>query len=148
MLKFMASIAEWQSDYISERTKAALKVLRQQGRPIGRAPLGFRIVRTRGMSRYENNEYDRSIMGEIVRLRDTTNPRWNWWQISDYIEATLAQFENREPKQRWQKRQWGRARCWRAYNAELALRAHAAGVKDISTEVVSAVPEGIEQSTS
>ena len=61
-------------------------------------------------------------MQEIVRLHDEEKP--SFAQISERIEARIAEAEGRKPYKPWDTRRvWKRIRCWQAYRREKQYQA-------------------------
>jgi DNA invertase Pin-like site-specific DNA recombinase len=113
-------IAEWQSNYISERNKEVIKQIKERGGCWSHARMGFIRV-GKGRARREVVDVEaRRVMTLIVKLRDER--RWSFQAISDYIEIYLAKKEGRQPATNWEKRKWGRQRCHKAYHWERQLR--------------------------
>jgi site-specific DNA recombinase len=48
MLNIIAELAQWEGEIISERTIAALAVLKERGSRLGAPPFGYRVVNTDG----------------------------------------------------------------------------------------------------
>lgn len=94
-LRIMGAMAQWESEEISERTKAALDLLRKQGRPVGFAPRMMREV----------TYNDRVYLAWNARC-----VRYAWWanhlvhnhkmtivQAADHIERAMAIQQGRRP---------------------------------------------------
>jgi DNA invertase Pin-like site-specific DNA recombinase len=123
ILQILGAVAEWQARYTSARNKEIAKVMKSLGRKgNGRAPMGFKLVGPKGKRRkVVKDEAALAVMQEIVRLRD--RERLSWSEISDRIEAKLAQSQGRQPIPAYDqgKRQWTKHLCQQGYEAALAL---------------------------
>ncbi len=118
----MAACAKMESAMKSERIKEVFAGFVGKGRVAnGHAPIGFKLFGPKGIRRTVVPDLkERRVMGEIVRVRDAHG--WTWAKISEYVEEWAAKQEGRKPKPVWEKRQWPKGRCRRAYEAELELR--------------------------
>lgn len=121
----MASVAQSQSDMISERNKEIATRQRKLNRPctcpIRMKKLGWKGVRINGHWEWKPDVQERAVMAEIVRLRDSGV---SFDTISDLIEAKFANYQDRPYKKSvFVKRVWNRNRCWRAYRAYKAIQA-------------------------
>jgi len=108
----MASMAQAQSDFASERLREMKAYLRSTGRPEGgRRRIGYWLKK----GRYVPYMLEWQIMMEIVRLRDQEH--WSWERISDHIEEILAGHEQRPVQSAVfrPRRLWRWPRCKRAY---------------------------------
>jgi DNA invertase Pin-like site-specific DNA recombinase len=146
-LTILAASAELESGWKSERTKAALAELRRRGQPTNGAcrPMGFQWKGERGRRHLVPDPYERSIMGEIVRLRD--NERLSWTIISDRIEQRLAEMEKRAPAKEGWGRKWPKSRVRRAYQLEKVYRSGAVTTTVPDALRVSSAPEAAGQPT-
>ena len=99
MIQMLCVFAEWESRVKSERVKAAMVILRQQGRHTGgKPPWGYKVVGPRsnpekgikGNRRLEPDWEERALMLEIVRLRDLE--RIVCWET---IPARMRQMQAR-----------------------------------------------------
>jgi DNA invertase Pin-like site-specific DNA recombinase len=137
ILQILGSVAEWQSNYISERGKEVNRRLRQTGRvPANWLPMGFKIQHcgNKGARRWVVDPEKRQWMCLITKLRE--KQKWTFREISNYCEMVIAKHEHRLPLPEYEmgKRQWSLQKCRKAYIAELRLRemiaaARAAGHK-------------------
>jgi len=111
----MASMAQGQSDFASERLKEMKAHLRCTCRPEGGPRrIGFRLIKgPHGL--YVPYVEEWQIMAEIVRLRDQQG--WSWERISDYVEEKVAEYEDRAVRSAvfHPRRLWRWPRCARAY---------------------------------
>lgn len=118
MAGFMATIAHWWSNYISERTKEGLaqRRLRNEIRADDkRIPFGKRISQDQsGKAILVNNE-EMMILSRYVRvLRD--QHKLSLGKIAQRIERIMAKREGRKPKPEWDSPKYhakGVSRMWR-----------------------------------
>jgi putative DNA-invertase from lambdoid prophage Rac len=107
----LASIAEWESDYRSQRSKEVASELRRRGRPYGmpacweyyEGPEGYKV------RRFIPELWRDVLLIYVARKRN----KWKWTTISAFLDASLAQEENRPPwpKAMQQKRRWPPRKC-------------------------------------
>ena len=124
MLQMLCVFAEWESRVKSERVKAALVILRQQGKHTGgKPPWGYRVVGPRsnpekgvkGNRRLEPDWEERALMLEIVRLRDVE--RILCWEM---IAVRMRQMQRDARRAGIDnpalfRREWSWESCQRAY---------------------------------
>ena len=124
MLTMWVALGQFESEILSGRIKRALEDRRRQGRCFGsKPPMGCKFTKVDGVKVIEWDKDIRTIMGEIVRLRQTTELTWD--QISWEIERRLAKAHNRpfpEKFTEFYKRVWYTDRCRRFYRRELEYR--------------------------
>ncbi len=125
--------AELESGLKSERVRGANERAREEGRPIGRAPYGFKILGKPGAKRLVIDREQRRVGQEIVRVREAHG--WSWDTISDYIERTIADHNGLELPQRWEKRKFNKRVCWRMYRGERRLQEEERVVVSADTHV-------------
>jgi len=120
-LHILASVAQWESDVKSERTKAGLAERKLRNRKYCRhAPYGFTY---KGNKRTAvPNPDEMVIMRYIVHLRD--HEELSWKKIDNRLEVVLAGRENRKQHMEWDRR-WKWQACQRAYKAWKRLTSHA-----------------------
>ena len=113
----MASIAQGQSDLISERNKEIAARMRRLNRPLnGKKRLGYKLEGPPKYRQWVPDEIELSIMAEIVRLRDDQGMTWQ--EVSDKIEQDLCTHEGREFNPSvFVKRKWSWEKCRRGYEA-------------------------------
>ena len=119
----LASVAQWEAEITSERNKAICARRVQRGLTgNARPPMGFKKVGKGEDAIFVPDRPTRAIMQEIVRLHD--EKKLSFAQISERIEATIAEAEGRKPYRPWDKRRvWKRIRCWQAYRKEKQYQA-------------------------
>ena len=112
-LHILASVAQWESDVKSERTKAALAERKARNRKHCRHnPYGFKYAgRTKVAVPVEE---ELIIMRYLAHLRDYEE--LSWQKIGNRLEAVFAAREGRKMKQEWDRR-WRHQTCLRAYKA-------------------------------
>jgi len=126
MLQMLCVFAEWESRVKSERVKAAMVILRQQGKHTGgKPPWGYKVVGPRrnresgtpGNRRLIPDWEERALMLEIVRLRDLERiPCW------EMIAARMRQMQRDARRAGIDnpalfRREWSWESCHRAYVA-------------------------------
>lgn len=117
-----AGFSQCEAEMDSVRAKEVVAHMRAKGRPAGGAPRpGFKWTGPKGKRRYVRDKQVRAIMQQIVALRDQYG--MTWWQISDWMEKSLANYRHRAPLKRWQDREWGISQCRRAYKWEKQYQA-------------------------
>ena len=112
----MASVAQGQSDLLSERNREIAQHVRRLRRPLNQlAPVGFSIAGPKGKRYLVANQAERRVMARIAQLRDNG---LTWQEISDRIEGEICRAVGRElPSSPSAKRTWSRYRCRRAHTA-------------------------------
>ena len=127
ILTVVAMLAQMESRTRSERMKEIAAHLRAEGRPVaGMAPFGWKVVGTIGHKRYVPDLAARSIMGEIVRLRDERNLPFT--RVADLLETGLAAKEHRKYEPEW-KRRFKAGKVSVLYRREKAIRAESEMVR-------------------
>lgn len=112
----LVAIAEWESSIKSERTKAALAVLRARGLPTsGNLAPGVRIRLTKSGRRKIVTDATYFEMANLIGPLRVQQPPLSWDKISDQIENLLAAREGRSVVPRWAKRHWSEKRCRTAF---------------------------------
>lgn len=115
----MAIVAQWYSDYISERTKEALAVKKANGQPVNqKSPAGLRIERDGSQNVYVPDLTQRPLLRYVRILRDVK--RLSYRKISDRIEAIFAARENRKPRMEWDRVDAKTGKSWREYACRAA----------------------------
>jgi DNA invertase Pin-like site-specific DNA recombinase len=113
VLKILAVVAEWERRRISERTAAAVRIARQNGKAAnGFAGYGFRLIGPKGHKRRVTDIEERASMRRIVKSRCDG---CSWEAI--YFEFLKLGIRTREGKE------WSLSRIYRAFQAELRLMA-------------------------
>jgi DNA invertase Pin-like site-specific DNA recombinase len=113
VIKILSIVAEWERGRIGERTAAAVKLARQNGKAAnGFAGYGFKYVGTKGQRRRVSDAGERATMKLIVKFRCEGCP---WEQI--YFSFLNRGIKTREGKE------WSISRLCRAFQAELLLMA-------------------------
>lgn len=93
-LRMLCMMAEWESDMISQRTKAALNVARKEGRKLGGViPNGCNVAKRENKKRLYVDRELVKWMRYIVLLRDVYKQSWE--RISDIIEERQSKLEGR-----------------------------------------------------
>jgi DNA invertase Pin-like site-specific DNA recombinase len=116
VLQILGVVAQFERRRIGERTAAAVKIARQNGKAAnGYAGYGFRYVGVKGHRRRVPDEYERAVMRRIVEWRMQGA---DWDEI--YFHLLKHKVKNRG-------REWSLSRVKRAYLAELRLMAEEAG---------------------
>src|SRR5262249_17841958 len=111
VIKILSIVAEWERRRIGERTTAAVKLARQNGKAAnGFAGYGFKWVGARGQKRRVEDSAERAIMKSIVKSRCDG---CSWEQI--YFGFLNQGIRTREGKE------WSLSRIYRAFQAELHL---------------------------
>lgn len=122
MLQVRCAFAEFESRIRSERIKAAMRVVRHQGRIAGRhRRFGYKIVGRGARAHYVPDWEVRRVMLYIVDLYEKEGIT-NWHEISRRVHEYLT---GRPPlrttatymESAWEPRQWTWQRCQRAYEA-------------------------------
>ncbi len=135
MFGFLAILAQFESEQLSERKRTNDAALRKLGRCTTKyPPPGTRYVLKKGSDQkkrryaiWEAN--DRAIMAEIVRLRD--EEQMGWRDISDTIEKHLAQKNGRVfKKSAFYPKRWKQDRCRNAYAVERYYQDH--NIRDVT----------------
>jgi DNA invertase Pin-like site-specific DNA recombinase len=113
VLKILAVVAEWERRRIGERTAAAVRMARQNGKAAnGFAGYGFRYVGAKGQKRRVVDGEERATMKRIVKSRCDG---CSWEAI--YFEFLQLGIKTKEGKE------WSVSRIYRAFQAELVLMA-------------------------
>jgi site-specific DNA recombinase len=126
MLQMLCVFAEWESRVKSERVKAAMVILRQQGKHTGgKPPWGYKVVGpksnpakgVKGNRRLAPDWEERALMLEIVRLRDVE--RISCWET---IAARMRHIQRDARRAGIDnpalfRREWSWESCQRAYAA-------------------------------
>jgi DNA invertase Pin-like site-specific DNA recombinase len=111
VLKLLAVVAEWERRRIGERTAAATRIARQNGKAAnGYAGFGFKYVGPKGHRRRVADPEERAAMKQIVKLRCDG---WSWERI--YFEFLKQGRKTRRGAA------WSLSRICRACQAELVL---------------------------
>jgi len=113
----MASVAQGQSDLISQRNKEIAARMKKLNRPCnGQKKLGYKAIGSKGHRQWMPDWEERAIMAEITRLRDAEG--WSFEVISDSIEQRICQSDGRQFRDSaFFKRKWTPSKCRRAYFA-------------------------------
>ena len=124
MMSMLAVMAEMEARQTSARMKACNAERRRKNLPIGNPPAGFKVVGDKGKRAYAFDERERSIMGEIVRVKQGIGKSWSWTKISDWIEKCLAEQEQRPMGNTFHResREFNPQQCKRVYKQEVAIR--------------------------
>ncbi len=139
----MASVAQGQSDLTSERNKEIASRMRKLNRPRnGQKRLGHKLFDMGDHYQWIPDWPERSIMAEIVRLRDEEGLTFQ--AISDSVEQRICEYDGRRFRQSaFFKRKWTPSKCRRAYLAykriveeELARDGHG----PVSYELLATLP--------
>jgi DNA invertase Pin-like site-specific DNA recombinase len=111
VIKILSIVAEWERRRIGERTAAATRIARQNGKAAnGCAGYGFKYVGAKGHKRRVADPEERATMKRIVKARCDG---WPWEQIYfDFLKQGITTREGRE---------WSLSRIYRACQAELVL---------------------------
>ena len=114
----LSSVAQWEAEITSERNKAIVKMLREKGIAHGGyTPIGMKCIGKGKQKKYVANPEERTVMQEIVRLRDDQGLSWE--RIANELEWQFAAASARKPFSEWHgKRIWKKDRCIRAYRNE------------------------------
>jgi len=116
----MATVAQMQAEYTSERNKANAAIKKKQGRPCnGSAPVGIRIIGPDGNRRYAPVEGDAARklqhMGRmIVKLRE--EERLSWPNVELRLEKLVARTKGLKRLKQGDPDRWGRRRIRGAYD--------------------------------
>jgi DNA invertase Pin-like site-specific DNA recombinase len=117
VLKILAVVAEWERRRISERTAAAVRIARQNGKAAnGFAGYGFKYAGAKRHKRRVADTEERVTMKRIVKSRCDG---CSWEAI--YFEFLKLGIKTKEGKE------WSISRLYRAFQAELRLMAKEAG---------------------
>jgi len=148
MLQMLCIFAEWESRVKSERVKAALAILRQQGKHTGgKPPWGYKVVGrkrdrdkgTPGDRRLTADWEERALMLEIVRLRDVERiPCWETIAVrmrQMQRDARRAGVDNPALF----RREWSWESCQRAYAAFWTVLVAKEGANWIADPAVKAL---------
>jgi len=112
VIKILSIVAEWERHRIGERTAAAVKIARQNGKAAnGFAGYGFKYVGAKGHRRRVADEEERGIMKGIVGWR------LQGMSFEEIYFSLLGQAKTKEGKE------WSLSRIYRAFQAELVLMA-------------------------
>jgi DNA invertase Pin-like site-specific DNA recombinase len=114
-LNLMGAMAQWYSEYISERTKEGFEFFKDKPgfHANGRAWMGFRRVTHNGkVTGVVPIPEVRRVMKKIVQLHDKLGLGFR--EIPDVIGPQLAREGHRNGS-------WGKHRCWKAYKVEKEL---------------------------
>jgi DNA invertase Pin-like site-specific DNA recombinase len=114
-LNLMGAMAQWYSEYISERTKEGFEFFKDKPgfHANGRAWMGFRRVTHNGkVTGVVPIPEIRRVMKKIVQLHDKLGLGFR--EIPDVIGPQLAREGHRNGT-------WGKHRCWKAYKVEKEL---------------------------
>jgi DNA invertase Pin-like site-specific DNA recombinase len=113
VIKILSIVAEWERRRIGERTTAAVRIARQNGKAAnGFAGYGFRWVGAKGHKRRVADTEERDSMRRIVKARCDG---CSWEAIYfDFLKDGIKTKEGRE---------WSISRLYRAFQAELRLMA-------------------------
>ena len=113
VIKILSIVAEWERRRIAERTAAAVRIARQNGKAAnGFAGYGFKYVGAKGHKRRVEDPEERAMMKRIVKARCESCA---WAAI--YFEFLKLGIRTREGKE------WSISRIFRAFRAELILMA-------------------------
>jgi DNA invertase Pin-like site-specific DNA recombinase len=113
VIKILSIVAEWERRRIGERTAAAVKLARQNGKAAnGFAGYGFKYVGVKGHKRRVEDLDERATMKSIVKSRCDG---CSWEQI--YFGFLNQGIRTKEGKE------WSLSRIYRAFQAELVLMA-------------------------
>ena len=130
VLKILAVVAEWERRRISERTAAAVRIARQNGKAAnGFAGYGFKYVGAKRHKRRVADTEERVTMKRIVKSRCDG---CSWEAI--YFEFLKLGIKTKEGKE------WSISRLYRAFQAELRLMAKEAGSQGGSSDASPAPP--------
>jgi DNA invertase Pin-like site-specific DNA recombinase len=129
VIKILSIVAEWERRRIGERTAAAVRMARQNGKAAnGFAGYGFRWVGAKGQKRRVVDGEERATMRRIVKSRCEG---CSWEAI--YFEFLQLGIKTKEGKE------WSVSRIYRAFQAELVLMAKEANLNG-NSDVSSPVP--------
>jgi DNA invertase Pin-like site-specific DNA recombinase len=130
VLKILAVVAEWERRRIGERTAAAVKIARQNGKAAnGCAGYGFKYVGAKGHKRRVADLEERAIMKRILKSRCDG---CSWEAI--YFDLLQQGIRTREGKE------WSLSRIYRAFRAGLRLMAKEATSRNGSSDASPAPP--------
>lgn len=125
IFSIFASIAEHWARITSERMKACNAHRRRKGLPGGGPPpIGFKAVGPKYNKAWAFDMTERSVMGEIYRIRTTIGMKYTWDKISDMITKVIAEKNGDNEKIGWDRsnRTWSPKRCKRAYESEIKIQ--------------------------
>jgi DNA invertase Pin-like site-specific DNA recombinase len=130
VIKILSIVAEWERRRIGERTAAAVKIARQNGKAAnGFAGYGFKLVGAKGHKRRVADPEERATMKQVVKLRCDS---WSWEAIYfDFLKQGIKTREGRE---------WSLSRICRAFQAELRLMAKEAASGNDNSDTSPAPP--------
>jgi len=130
VIKILSIVAEWERRRIAERTAAAVRIARQNGKAAnGFAGYGFKYVGAKGHKRRVADPDERATMKRIVKSRCEG---CSWEAI--YFEFLQLGIKTKEGKE------WSVSRIYRAFQAELVLMAKEASSKNGNSDASSPVP--------
>jgi DNA invertase Pin-like site-specific DNA recombinase len=130
VIKILSIVAEWERRRIAERTAAAVRIARQNGKAAnGFAGYGFRLIGPKGHKRRVPDPEERATMKRIVKSRCEG---CSWEAI--YFEFLKLGIKTREGKE------WSISRLYRAFQAELVLMAKEAASLSGNSVVLSPAP--------
>jgi site-specific DNA recombinase len=110
-LTILGSFAEFERARTSERMLETYARRKKHGRPVGRAPYGFRLAGRFGQRRFVPDPKTREVGAKIVEWIDR-----GW-------SADAVYFHLLETRQRTAKgKEWSRGAIQRAYRGEVQLR--------------------------
>ena len=116
VIKILSIVAEWERRRIAERTAAAVRIARQNGKAAnGFAGYGFKYVGAKGYKRRVTDAEERKTMARIVKSRCDG---CSWEAI--YFEFLKLGIKTREGKE------WSISRLFRAFRVALKLMAQEA----------------------
>ena len=130
VIKILSIVAEWERRRIGERTAAAVRMARQNGKAAnGFAGYGFKYVGAKGHKRRVADPDERATMKRIVKSRCDG---CSWEAI--YFEFLKLGIKTKEGKE------WSISRLYRAFQAELRLMAKEAGSQGGNSDASPAPP--------
>jgi DNA invertase Pin-like site-specific DNA recombinase len=113
MLRSMAMYAEMEREWARERTREVLRSRKREGKAVNGFPgYGRRMEGQKGHRRVVDDAREREVMAQIVDLHDNQKKTFDQIYLV-FLQANIRTRRN-EP--------WSKARLYRAYKAELALR--------------------------
>ena len=130
VIKILSIVAEWERRRIAERTAAAVRIARQNGKAAnGFAGYGFKYVGAKGQKRRIADTEERATMKRIVKSRCEG---CSWEAI--YFEFLQLGIKTKEGKE------WSISRLYRAFQAELVLMAKEAASLSGNSVALSPAP--------
>jgi DNA invertase Pin-like site-specific DNA recombinase len=130
VIKILSIVAEWERRRIGERTTAAVKLARQNGKAAnGFAGYGFKYVGAKGHKRRVEDPAERDVMKRIVKARCDG---CSWEGI--YFDFLKQGIKTREGKE------WSISRLYRAFQAELRLMAKEAASQNGNSDASPPAP--------